>query len=90
MGKKVLVISIAYLLAKMLIHLAQKTLIALLLIKKITVLDEYLDFDNVFSKNSAAKSLKCFDINKHSINLELNKQPSYKQIYSLGKQNIKS
>lgn len=57
MGKKVLVIYIAYLLAKMLIHLAQKTQIILLLMKKITSLVEYLEFDNVVSKNSAINAL---------------------------------
>lgn len=51
--------------------------------KKVVISVEYLDYTDIFSKKSAIELLKHFDINKHSINLEPNKQPPYNPIYSL-------
>lgn len=51
--------------------------------KKIIILIEYLDFADIFWKKSAVKFSECFDINKHSINLEPGKQLPYSPIYCL-------
>lgn len=64
LGEKVYVIYRAYLRAKMLIYLAWKALISLLLAKKITILKTYIDFTNVFSKESAIKLSQRSNINK--------------------------
>ncbi len=61
------------------VHLAKKTPIALLLAKKITVLEKYFDFVDVFS---AVERLKRADIDEHTINLEPGRQSLYKPIYS--------
>lgn len=53
------------------------------MVRKVTISAKYLDFTNVFSKNSAAKLFVRSEINKHIINLKSGKQPSYKPIYSL-------
>lgn len=53
-ANKVFVIYIVYLKAIMSIYPAWETQISLLLIEKVTVLEIYLDFTNVFSKKSAA------------------------------------
>lgn len=66
------------------IHLVQKIQIALLLAKKVTIPNEYLDFTNVFSKKLAVELPKRSDINKYVINLEPGNQSSYSSIYSLG------
>ena len=68
----------------MIIHPARKAKIALLLPKKITVLAEYLDFADIFSKESAKVLPERTGINKHAIELEEDKQPPYGPIYSLG------
>lgn len=62
------------------IYPACKAQIALLMVKKVIVLNKYLDFADFFSKNSAAKLIKRFDINKYLINLEPGKQLSYGSI----------
>lgn len=64
---------VAYLEAKMLIHQAWKAHITLLLAKKVTVLDEYLDFAKVFSKKSATELPKRFDTNENAIDLKSGK-----------------
>lgn len=74
---------IAYFNIKMLIHLACKVKIALLLIEKVTILDQYLNFIDVFLKKGMAELFKRSNINKHLINLELDKQLPYILIYSL-------
>ena len=56
----------------------------MLLAEKITVLVEYADFANFFSKKLAKVLPERTGINKHTIELEDSKQPSYKLIYSLG------
>lgn len=66
---------------KMLIHLAYKAQTALLIAKKMTILIKYLDFIDFFSRKSATKLLKYFDINKRVIDLKTDKQLSYRLIY---------
>lgn len=51
--------------------------------KKVTILTEYLNYVDIFSKELVMKLFKCFNINKHLISLEPSKQPPYAQIYSL-------
>lgn len=46
--------------------------------------EEYANFSDIFYKKSMAVLPNCLDINKYAIKLELNKQISYKPIYSLG------
>lgn len=58
---------------KMTTHLAWKAQIALLVVKKVTVLAKYLDYSNIFSKKSVVELSKHSDINEHSINLESDK-----------------
>ena len=55
----------------------------MLLAKKVTVLEEYLDFAYVFSKNLTEVLPKCTEINEHAIELQKGKQPPYDPIYSL-------
>lgn len=43
-----------------------------------------MDYTDVFSKKSTKELLEYFKINKHSINLEPDKQLPYEPIYSLG------
>ena len=45
---------------------------------------EYSDFEDVFSKESAAVLPEHTEINTHAIDLEEGKQPPYGPIYSLG------
>ena len=49
-----------------------------------TVPAEYLDFEDVFFKESAAVLPEHIEINTHAITLEEGKQPPYEPIYSLG------
>lgn len=51
--------------------------------KKITVLAEYLEFIDIFLKESAIELFERSDIYEHSINPKLGKQPLYALIYSL-------
>ena len=48
------------------------------------VLDEYLDFADVFSPDLATELPKHTEINTHAIDLKKDKQPPYEPIYSLG------
>ena len=66
------------------IHQACKAQMASLLAKEVGVPKRYADFLDVLLKKSTAVVSNCFDINKHAINLEPDKQLSYKSIYSLG------
>lgn len=50
----------------------------------VTILAEYLDFVDVFSKKFALVLLKYTKINTYAIDLEEGKQPFYRSIYSLG------
>ena len=76
-------VHVASLTSKMLIYPAQKAHIALLIAKEVTVPAEYLDFVDVFLKESADVLPKHIEINKHAIELEDGKQPPYRPIYSL-------
>lgn len=53
------------------IYPAQEAQIALSITRKVTILKEYLDYTIVFLEELVAKLSKRFDINEHSINLEL-------------------
>ena len=66
------------------IHLAKEAQMALLLAKEDTVLAKYLDFADMFLKESANVLPKQTRVNKHAIKLEKSKQSPYKPIYSLG------
>ena len=58
--------------------------IAFLLAKEVRIPDEYSDFANVFSKEKALVLPERIELNEHAINLEDDKQPPYRSIYSLG------
>ena len=77
---KAFVIHIASFTSKMLIHQAQEAQIALLIAKKVTVLVEYSDFADVFSKESTQVLPARTRISKHTIEYEDRKQPSYRPI----------
>lgn len=68
---------------EILMYLAWKAQIILLLTKKLIILAKYLDYTNMFLKQSAIELPKQSDINQNAINLELSKQPCYKLIYNL-------
>ena len=59
----------AFFTLKMIIHLPQKALIALLLIKEITILEKYSDLGHVLSKKLAEILSQCVRINEHIIKL---------------------
>lgn len=63
LDKEAFVVHMAYLEAKIWIHLAQEAQVGLLLTEKITVPDDYLNYTDIFSKKLAAKLSKCSDIN---------------------------
>ena len=50
----------------------------------VTILAEYLDFEDVFSKESVVVLLEHTEIKTHSIDLEKSKQPPYGPIYRAG------
>ena len=78
------VVYVASVSSKIITHLVRKAYIALFITKKVIILAEYTDFANVFLKKLAKVLFKQTDINKHTMKLVENKQPSYKLIYSLG------
>lgn len=51
--------------------------------KKVSDLKEYTNFSDVFFKEFASILPKRLDINEYAIDLEPDKQPSYKPIYNL-------
>ena len=65
------------------IHPDKTTQIASLLVEKVGILDKYSDFGNIFSEEKALMLPERTELNKHAINLEDGKQPSYGPIYSL-------
>ena len=77
------IVHVALLISKMTIHPAREAHIALLLGKKVTVSAEYVDFVNLFLKESAEVLPERTCINEHAIKLEEGKQPSYGPTYSL-------
>lgn len=70
--------------------MTQKAQITLLVIKKVIVLNMYLNFANIFLKKIAIKLFKYFVFNKQSIGLKPNKQLLYRSIYSLRLMKLKS
>ena len=80
----VLYISFLSLRSRMTIHLIKKAQIILLLAKKITILAKYLDFADVFLKESSNVLPEQTGANKYAIQLEQGKQPPYGSLYSLG------
>ena len=68
------------------VHPGREVQIAALIVDKalITIPAEYSDFEDMFSKESAAILPEHIEINTHTINLEEGKQPLYGPIYSLG------
>ena len=66
------------------IHLDREAQIALLLTEKVKILEKYSDFANIFSEKKTLVLSGRTKLNEHAINLEDGKQPSYRQIYSLG------
>ena len=53
------------------------------LAKKVTVLDKYLDFANIFLQKSANVLSEQTRVNKHAIEFEKDKEPSYGLICGL-------
>ena len=76
--------------SKMTIYPAWEAQIALLLAEKVIVPAKYLDFADVFSKESEEVLPERTGINEHAIELEDGKQPSYGPIYSLGPVELKT
>ena len=68
------------------VHLNQEVQNTTLIANKtpVTLLVEYLDFEDVFSKKSAVVLPEHTKINIYAISLEKGKQPFYGPIYSLG------
>lgn len=84
LNKELFVVHLAYFGAKILICLALEAQIALFLTKNINSLRKYIDFSHIFSRKSMAILSKHLNINEYVINLEPDKHPLYKPIYSLG------
>ena len=80
---KAFVVYVSSLESRMTIHLARKAQLALLLVKKVTVLAEYSNFADMFSEQSANVLPERIGVNEHAIKLEEGKQPPYRPIYSL-------
>lgn len=74
---------IAYLGAIISIHPARKNEIALLITEKVAILAKYLDYTNVFLKNSVVELFEQSDIKQHAITLDMGKQLPSGLIYSL-------
>ena len=70
--------------SKMSINPAREDQITSLLTEEVIILVKYLDYTDVFSKNSAAELPERTDLNKHAIDLIEGKQPLYGPIHSLG------
>lgn len=88
--KKAFVIYITYLKSKMSINLAYNAQIILLLAKKVSVPKKYTHFLNNFSKKFVVILPDHFNINKYIIDLEPDKQLSYKPVYNLGLVKLKN
>lgn len=68
----------------MIIHPARKAQIALLLVEEIIVPDEYSVYADVLSKESVDVLLEYMGISEYAIQVEKDKQLSYRPIYNLG------
>ena len=53
-------------------------------IRKVKILDKYLDFVNIFSEKKVLVLPEHTELNKHAINLKKGKQLAYGPIYNLG------
>lgn len=80
----------AYLKAKIWIHLVRDAQKTLLLAEKLSFFKKYANFLNVFSKKFLSMFLKRLDTSKFKIDLESNKLLFYRSIYSLGLVELKS
>lgn len=80
---KTFIIRISSLAVKITIYLVKKVLISLLLVKEITILIEYPDFVNVFSKKLTKMLFKYIRTNRYIMKLKDSKQLIYESIYSL-------
>ena len=80
------VVHVATLFSLMEIHPDREVQVAALIADKapVAIPAEYSDFEDVFSKESAAVLPEHTEINTHAIDLEEGKQPPYGPIYSLG------
>ena len=67
----------------MTIYPAWKAQIILLLVKKVTILAQYLDFANIFLRKLAKILPKQTVVNEHNIKLVEDKEPSNGPIYKL-------
>lgn len=76
-------IHVVYLRAKMTIYPTQEAQMALLLVEKVSILNEYIHFSDVFSKELVTVLSKRSSINEHAIELEPDKQSLYRPIYCL-------
>ena len=65
------------------IHLAKKAQIVLLIAQKVSILNEYLDFLDIFLEKKNLILLKATKINQHVIKLQEGQQLLYRSIYSL-------
>ena len=74
----------------MLICQDQKAWITFLLTKKVTILEEYFNFANVFLKEKTLILSKQTKLNKHAIKLEVGIQPLYGLFYSLRRVELKT
>lgn len=77
------IVQVATFMLKITIYPTQKTLILLLIIKKVILLDKYSNYANLFLKDSVVELLKQINLNKYSINLIKVKKPLYGPINSL-------
>ena len=80
---KSFVLHISSLRLKINIYIARKAQMALLLAKKVTILDKYSNFANMFLEQSANVLQYRIKVNEHAIELEKGKQPLYRPIYNL-------
>ena len=72
------------------LHPNRAAQIASLLTKKVKILEEYLDFVNVFSEEKTLVLPECIRLNKYTIKLKDGKQPPYWLIYNLDTLKLKT
>ena len=80
---KACIFYIASFILEIIIHLVYRAQIASLLAKKVTILAKFLDFADVFLKDSAKTLLNWIGVNEHVIKFEKDNQLSHRPIYSL-------
>lgn len=84
--KEAFVIHVVLLEIQKIVHLSYRAQIASFITNKrpVEVLKEYVEYIDVFFKETATELQEHTGINNHYIDLEKSKQPSYGLIYSLG------